>query len=804
LILNKVELRNFISHKSTSITFDLGVTAIVGPNGSGKTSILDAISYALFKVHSRGKEEYVVNRSEREASVRLSFSSGGRNYLVEWEIEKGKRTRARLYEEENGRRKLLAADGERTVVPEIERILEMDKDLFLQAVYVRQGEIEGLVAARPAERKRIMAKLLGIEDLEEAWENMKEVVDEHKTLLAKLEAEVKRLEEAEAKLRELEVSVTHAEKELAELRRKTEEARIKADGLKKLVEKMEEARAKDEELRNEKVRVESELALARADIKKMEEELRRIEVAERVLEEFRAGYEEYQELTKRLEQLRVEAGRLREVGRSLDIQRRRFEDLRSKLSEAEAKLRGKLAQYSEVLGVKVDSVEYLPPAKWDTLDRLRRNRASLEEVRERTLLEANNVRGRLNELQRLLEELSLSPNVCPVCGRELTDEHRSRLVNRLTKEIEELKVKSLEVERELARLDEEWRRLERLTIEVEQIDIEEVEGLVDQVEGLRVELRRIEEELQELREEEDRLKGTLEEASKCEEKLKELKKAYEKYLEAQGILKASPDRYTLERKLSVRRVEEEALRSKLRQLEEERSKLNYNPMLHEKLRAEAEGAERRAAELEKQAASKEAEAKNLRRFFEEKVKEVEELKVKERELKCRRSFVELLERIRRVYGKDGLQKVIRARARPLIERYTKEYLERFNLEYSDVKLDEDFNLTIVGPFGEQPIESISGGERVAIAIALRLAIARAVAGPKLELMMLDEPTIHLDEERRRELVEVLKKFFREGPRVLPQLILVTHDREVEEAADVVYVVSREAGYSKVKLETGYE
>jgi len=87
---------------------------------------------------------------------------------------------------------------------------------------------------------------------------------------------------------------------------------------------------------------------------------------------------------------------------------------------------------------------------------------------------------------------------------------------------------------------------------------------------------------------------------------------------------------------------------------------------------------------------------------------------------------------------------------------------------------------------------------------LRLAIARAVAGPKLELMMLDEPTIHLDEERRRELVEVLKKFFREGPRVLPQLILVTHDREVEEAADVVYVVSREAGYSKVKLETGYE
>ncbi|RLF11513.1 MAG: hypothetical protein DRJ98_03190, partial [Thermoprotei archaeon] len=83
------------------------------------------------------------------------------------------------------------------------------------------------------------------------------------------------------------------------------------------------------------------------------------------------------------------------------------------------------------------------------------------------------------------------------------------------------------------------------------------------------------------------------------------------------------------------------------------------------------------------------------------------------------------------------------------------------------------------------------------------AIARALAGPRLELMMLDEPTVHLDDERRRELVEVLKKFFREGPRILPQLILVTHDREVEEAADTVYLVTRERGYSRVKSEEAY-
>jgi len=80
---------------------------------------------------------------------------------------------------------------------------------------------------------------------------------------------------------------------------------------------------------------------------------------------------------------------------------------------------------------------------------------------------------------------------------------------------------------------------------------------------------------------------------------------------------------------------------------------------------------------------------------------------------------------------------------------------------------------------------------------IRLAIAAALAGEALELMIMDEPTIHLDSDRRRELVSLFKNF-RKSSHMIAQLIVVSHDRELEEAADVVYEVTREDGASKIK------
>ncbi|MDW8093380.1 MAG: ATP-binding protein, partial [Nitrososphaerota archaeon] len=47
-------LENFISHKETSLKLGPGLHVFVGRNGSGKTSVVDGITYALFSKHGRG------------------------------------------------------------------------------------------------------------------------------------------------------------------------------------------------------------------------------------------------------------------------------------------------------------------------------------------------------------------------------------------------------------------------------------------------------------------------------------------------------------------------------------------------------------------------------------------------------------------------------------------------------------------------------------------------------------------------------------------------------------------------------
>jgi exonuclease SbcC len=172
---------------------------------------------------------------------------------------------------------------------------------------------------------------------------------------------------------------------------------------------------------------------------------------------------------------------------------------------------------------------------------------------------------------------------------------------------------------------------------------------------------------------------------------------------------------------------------------------------------------------------------------------------KEKEMKKIEEFIRILEKIRGAFHKDGLQRLIRARSRPLLEKYTREFFERFNLEFSDVQIDDDYNISVIGPLGTQTIDQISGGERVALAIALRLAIAR-VLSERVETIIMDEPTTHLDEERRKELVNILNSFFREGGRIIPQMIVITHHHEIEDVADVIYNVSKKEGCSVVEAE----
>ena len=94
--LNSVRLCNFRQHADSFITFDGGLTGIIGANGSGKSTILEAIAWALYgQDAARGKKESI--RSLRagpgaKVKVELDFELGGHRYRVERGL-----TQAELY-----------------------------------------------------------------------------------------------------------------------------------------------------------------------------------------------------------------------------------------------------------------------------------------------------------------------------------------------------------------------------------------------------------------------------------------------------------------------------------------------------------------------------------------------------------------------------------------------------------------------------------------------------------------------------------------------------------------------------------
>ncbi len=112
------------------------------------------------------------------------------DYTAEWILDRKGPAQGSLYR--GSKKILLVKGGERTVVPEIEKILGLDKNMFLQSVYVKQGEIEKLVTARAGERKELISRLLGVEDLDRAWNGMKDIIQTYKDKQTSLEAELKR------------------------------------------------------------------------------------------------------------------------------------------------------------------------------------------------------------------------------------------------------------------------------------------------------------------------------------------------------------------------------------------------------------------------------------------------------------------------------------------------------------------------------------------------------------------------------------------------------------------------------------
>ena len=161
----RLQLKGFTSFKDgADISFEnLDRFAICGPTGAGKSSLLDALTFALFAEAPRrgtGNLANLISLGRKSFSVSLDFTAGNQTFRVTRVRRRSSAGSDQLEKVHRHDKTELMATGERAVTESVERLLGLNYGHFTQAVFLPQGKFSEFLKAKPAERRRVLNELL--------------------------------------------------------------------------------------------------------------------------------------------------------------------------------------------------------------------------------------------------------------------------------------------------------------------------------------------------------------------------------------------------------------------------------------------------------------------------------------------------------------------------------------------------------------------------------------------------------------------------------------------------------------------
>ncbi|MCM8709701.1 AAA family ATPase [Clostridium sp. SYSU_GA19001] len=202
---------------------DKGLFGIFGPTGSGKSTILDAITIALYGKIARESDEFI-NTECSELSLTYEFEIGNgterKCYIVDRNVKRDKHGRyktslARLRDKNND---MLLAEAAREVQNEIEKIIGLTCEDFTRSVVLPQGKFSEFLKLSGRDRRDMLERIFGLEKYGKClWEKIKKVRSEKLKSNDILTGELKQFEN---------VSEEVYENTKSELRKLNEEEKI--------------------------------------------------------------------------------------------------------------------------------------------------------------------------------------------------------------------------------------------------------------------------------------------------------------------------------------------------------------------------------------------------------------------------------------------------------------------------------------------------------------------------------------------------------------------------------------------------
>ena len=899
MIIEELTLKNFKSHKNSKIDFNEGITVILGQNGAGKSTLLEAIRFALFKKVDGNIQDMVrkpVNTQDDVSTMMVKLKFKHNNIQYEIERIKKRSSSSSTIRRLSGDKTVQITNGEKQVTEEIEKIIGVDKNSFLNAVYIRQGEITSLIDKTASDRKELISKLLNLDNLEKSWKNMINIIKEYENkielndrLLAnkedllkkekentestvkiteELQTDEKLKEELTNTLKELEKEVESLNQkkekyeknnvQIESLNKTIEETKIQLNKEETLLKTIEAKEAENKSIEKEIlklplfkdfVEIKDKYDDKRAKLDETEQDIGRINALNETLKNTKSDYEKSIEYSEKLEALNERQNLLKkdieELNRlesSLTTINSQKGDLFDKL-EQKAKAARNILNNPNLRNPEEISIEYTKQ-----LGEKEKQQESLNNEIKECQLKISSNNTIITNTQKSLRDLKNTTDKCPICQSDISHEKHESLVEEYNNTIQECEDSNKKINENI---QEKNNRLKLVTDKISEIRTIEANSMIDDYNKFRNFLKEIKEinaKIESLKDKKEEYTLNDKNIEKLNENIKSLETNKQSYLTTQATLKELKNIDELESnknsltdeinglkiklkeinqkvkipddiKASIRYLEEkekvynenvgfisnkENTNNKIKEMNNKLTKennnldninrenreLSYDSKIHENTHKEYTCTDKKCVEIEKKLVENKTKKEALEKEKSDIRENIKELEKLENEQVALNDYIKLLNNIREMYGKDGVQRDLREKSKPQIELETNNIFNDFNFDYDNIKLDENYEITITKSDETLNVSMLSGGEKIVVALALRLAIAKVISKQKNELLILDEPTVHLDEERKLELIEILR-----DTDIAPQMLIVTHDSELIGITENIIEIRKKDGVS---------
>ena len=845
----KLELENFLAyrHPEPLDLSGLHLACLAGHNGAGKSSLLDAMTWALWGKARTQRDDDLIYGDEIEMQVRFTFLMDGHCYRVlRYRTRKGRGSSELHFEIQDG-------DGwrslsEPTIRDTQERItgtLRLDYETFINSAFLMQGRADEFTQKTPGKRKAILSDILGLDvwaTYEERTKKRLRAIDaecrQNEGLLDSIDQELARedafreeLARAEAERDELTDAIHEAEEYVRQL----DAARRDLAHINERYTALEAQANRDQaelaQIHTEREEYQARLA-AHAAILAQREEI------ETGIEDLEAARAVDQDLSERL---------MAQTG--LQRQRHAYEQQiaseHSRLQTEQSGLRQQRAKLLQVIADNEGREQALLEAR-ARLPELEARQGELEEWDER-LTQLKTERAQIETTNRALKTdmetlrqqqeqiMAATEPRCPLCQQDLSDEHRAELLERLAEDgsrkgdqfranrdrLRELEAEIAALSHEIERARNELRNLPPLHQHIATLEEKlrqaalaaaELASVDEQLEALerslaenayaaeaRAGLAAVQQQLAEL--------GYDEGAhAQARQRIKALAPLEARKRDLDFALKSLPETEAQIARLDERAAAREAI------IEDQRRQLEEMTQAYEQVHAQVTDLqpwEDTLGELRDEYGR----AQNVVGMARQRLNTLDQQRQRRTELIARQDELageqSVYGQLREAFGKDGIPAMIIEATIPEIEMEANDLLAKMTDGRMHVRFDtqrekvtggvkETLDIKIADELGTRDYETFSGGEAFRVNFAIRLALSRLLArraGAQLRTLFMDEGFGTQDAQGRERLVQAINAIKDEFDLIL----VITHIEELMDAFPVRIAVNKTPNGSMVEI-----